>query len=105
MNYRRVAIGAGHGIGKTRFAASAVHWFMATRPTPAIVCTANTETQLRTKLWRELRKVNQAAKNGHLFKWNENKFTLAPTRPPAPSPSPGTRASPRPPPARMRRMC
>ena len=31
-----------------------VNWFMTTRPDCAVVATANTKTQLQTKLWREL---------------------------------------------------
>ena len=31
-----------------------INWFMTTRPDCAVVATANTKTQLQTKLWREL---------------------------------------------------
>jgi len=79
LTYRRVAVSSGHGIGKTGFAAAAIHWFLATRPNPAINATANTETQLVTKLWRELAKVNQQAKNGSWFRWSATKFSLSET--------------------------
>jgi hypothetical protein len=77
MAFRRVAVQAGHGIGKTGFAAAAIHWFLATRPHPAINATANTETQLSTKLWREIAKLNQRARNRSWFEWSATKFSLA----------------------------
>jgi hypothetical protein len=73
---KRTAVGAGHGIGKTGFGADLIHWFISTRPRPAIIATANTETQLRTKLWRELAKVNQGAKNREWFDWKASTFTM-----------------------------
>lgn len=36
------------------FASCLINWFMSTRPDCAVVATANTKTQLQTKLWREL---------------------------------------------------
>lgn len=72
---KRTAVSSGHGIGKTRFAAMIVHWFISTRPNPAIVCTANTEDQLSKKLWRELAKVNDGAKNKDWFSWKAGTFT------------------------------
>lgn len=73
---KRTAVGAGHGIGKTGLGAAAIHWFISTRPHPAIVATANTETQLQTKLWRELAKVNNRAKNKDWFEWKTKTFTM-----------------------------
>lgn len=73
---KRTAVGAGHGIGKTGLGAAAIHWFISTRPHPAIVATANTENQLRTKLWRELAKVNNKAKNKEWFDWKASTFTM-----------------------------
>lgn len=60
----------------TREGAMIVHWFMATRPNPAVVCTANTESQLEKKLWRELKKVNDNAKNKGWFDWKAKSFTM-----------------------------
>jgi hypothetical protein len=73
---KRTAVAAGHGIGKTGFAADVIHWFLSTRPNPAIVATANTETQLRTKLWRELAKINAQARNKDWFEWKTSTFTM-----------------------------
>ena len=72
---KRTSVASGHGIGKTAFGASAIHWFIATRPNPAIVATSNTENQLVNKLWRELNKVNQGAKNRAWFDWKQKSFT------------------------------
>ncbi|TKD50570.1 hypothetical protein [Sphingomonas baiyangensis] len=76
MRYKRTAVAAGHGIGKTGLAAAAIHWFISTRPRPAIVATANTEDQLQKKLWRELAKVNGQAKNKDWFDWKASTFTM-----------------------------
>jgi hypothetical protein len=75
-NESRLAVASGHGIGKTRFDASAIHWFLATRPHPQIVVTANTETQLSTKTWRELVKINQQALNKDWFDHIATRFYL-----------------------------
>jgi hypothetical protein len=50
----RVAIAAGHGIGKGALCSMLLLWLMATRPGLAGVVTANTGAQLRSKTWREL---------------------------------------------------
>lgn len=73
---RRTAVRSGHGVGKTLLSAGIIHWFIATRPYPQIVCTANTQTQLKTKLWRELSKVNTRALNKELFEWTATQFFL-----------------------------
>jgi hypothetical protein len=76
MRNKRTAVSSGHGIGKTGLAASAIHWFLATRPRPAIIATANTENQLKGKLWREIAKINVKAKNKEWFEWKASTFTM-----------------------------
>lgn len=76
LTKKRNARASGHGIGKTRCAASLIHWFISTRPRPAIVATANTEDQLQKKLWRELAVVNNGAKNRDWFTWKVSTFTM-----------------------------
>lgn len=73
---KRTSVASGHGIGKTGLSADAIHWFLSTRPNPAIVATANTENQLQKKLWRELNLVNQSAKNRSWFDWKVSSFTM-----------------------------
>lgn len=73
---KRTSVASGHGIGKTGLSADAIHWFLSTRPRPAIVATANTEDQLEKKLWRELKKTNDSAKNGDWFDWKAKTFTM-----------------------------
>ena len=73
---KRTAAGTGHGIGKTALGADAIHWFLSTRAHPAIIATANTEAQLRGKLWRELAKTNAQAKNKDWFDWKQSTFTM-----------------------------
>jgi hypothetical protein len=76
VDNQRIAVASGHGIGKTRLTASLIHWFIATRPNPQIVVTANTQTQLNTKTWRELKKINQQAVNKHWFDSSATKFWM-----------------------------
>jgi hypothetical protein len=71
-----VAVSSGHGIGKSRLGASAIHWVLSTRPHPQIVATSNTGVQLSTKLWRELSKVNDNALNKDWFEHTATKFML-----------------------------
>lgn len=73
---KRVAGASGHGIGKTAFVAWIIHWFMATRPHPQVVVTANTKNQLDSKTWRELAKWNQRALNGHWFEVKATRMEL-----------------------------
>lgn len=73
---RRTAVRSGHGVGKTRLAASAVHWFMSTRGYPRIRATANTEKQIMSVLWSELATINRQAKNKDLFDFSRTSFRL-----------------------------
>lgn len=72
---KRTSVASGHGIGKTGLSADAIHWFLATRPNPAIVATANTEDQLEKKLWREVLLTNNKAVNAKWFEWKGKTFT------------------------------
>jgi len=74
--HRRVAIRSGHGVGKTRLAASVIHWFIATRANPQIVVTANTQSQLKDKSWRELAKINENAVNKDAFEITATRFSM-----------------------------
>jgi len=73
---RRTAVRSGHGVGKTRLAAAAIHWFMATRGYPRIRATANTEKQIMSILWAELATVNRNARNSELFDYSRTSFRL-----------------------------
>ena len=53
----RVTVRSGHGIGKTRVAATAIAWFLETRPFSKVPCTAPTAKTLRDALWPELSRV------------------------------------------------
>jgi hypothetical protein len=65
----RFAVASGHGVGKTAVAAWLILWFIATRPHPQIVVTANTGSQLATKTWRELAKWLQLSLYADTFTW------------------------------------
>ena len=63
----RIAVGSGHGIGKSTLLAWVVLWWMATRWESSNVITANTATQLSTKTWRELRRWHALCRLGDWF--------------------------------------
>lgn len=69
-----LAISSGHGVGKSAMAAWIVIWFMATRPQPQVVVTANTAAQLNTKTWRELAKWHRLCRLKDWFEWTATKF-------------------------------
>lgn len=71
-----IAVASGHGAAKTTFVAWVINWFMSCRPHPQVVCTANTETQLNTKTWRELAKWHKMAANRDWFEWTATSFYL-----------------------------
>jgi hypothetical protein len=72
----RIAVGSGHGIGKTALTAWVTHWFNATRPNPQGIVTANTKNQLDSKTSRELSKWNERALNGSWFGKTTTRFFL-----------------------------
>lgn len=71
-----IAISSGHGAAKTSYIARRIHWFMSCRPHPQVVCTANTETQLMTKTWRELAKWHKMSANRDWFDWTATSYYL-----------------------------
>lgn len=71
-----IAIASGHGAAKTTFVAWLINWYMSCRPDPQVVCTANTETQLNTKTWRELAKWHKMSANREWFDWTATSFYL-----------------------------
>lgn len=72
----RIAVASGHGVGKTALCAWLILWFLSTRDHPQCVVTANTQSQLRNKTWRELAKWQRLAENGHWFEWSTTRFAL-----------------------------
>lgn len=71
-----LAISSGHGAAKTFLVAVITLWFMSCRAHPQVVTTANTESQLTTKTWRELAKWHKLAANKHWFDWTATSFYL-----------------------------
>lgn len=61
------AVASGHGIGKTAGECQLTLWAMSTCAETRGVATANTDNQLRTKLWPELVKWHGLAINRHWF--------------------------------------
>jgi hypothetical protein len=70
----RIAVASGHGIGKGALAAWLISWYMSCRPRPQIVVTANTESQLLTKTWRELAKWHNLSIFKDWFLWTKTGY-------------------------------
>jgi hypothetical protein len=66
----RLATCSGHGIGKSALIAFLTFWALSTKRDTKVVITANTEPQLRTKLWPELAKWHRMLINSHWWKLN-----------------------------------
>lgn len=72
----QIAVGAGHGVGKSATAAWLILFFACTRPNPQGVVTAGTFVQLSTKLWRELNKWLSISEVAHWFDWQATALKL-----------------------------
>lgn len=72
----QIAVASGHGAAKTTFFAWMNLWFMSCRAHPQVVCTANTESQLTTKSWREVAKWHKMALNRDWFEWTATTFYM-----------------------------
>lgn len=68
------AIASGHGIGKSTQTSWIILWAMSTRPNLAGWVTANTQSQLKSKTWRELSVWHKRAINAHWFEWTATRF-------------------------------
>lgn len=75
-NAAQIAIGSGHGTGKGALCAWIMQWWLSTRRNPAGNATAGTDTQLKTKTWRELNKWWRVSANKDWFSWTATKFEL-----------------------------
>jgi hypothetical protein len=71
-----LAICSGHGAAKTALVAWVIRWFMSCRAHPQVVCTANTESQLTTRTWREVAKWHKLAHNQEWFEWTATSYYL-----------------------------
>jgi hypothetical protein len=70
----KFATSSGHGVGKTAVVSWLILWFISTRPNSAIVVTANTQTQLSTKTWRELNRWLGRMLHRHWFQWQATRL-------------------------------
>lgn len=64
------ATSSGRGPGKSALVSWLVHWMMSTRLGSTIIVTANTETQLKTRTFAEIRKWITLSVNAHWFEVN-----------------------------------
>lgn len=72
----KIAIRAGHSVGKTTTINQILLWYISTRINPQIVVTANTRHQLNSKTWRELSKWHKLMVHSDIFEWTATQFYL-----------------------------
>lgn len=72
---QRFAVASTHGSGKTFLVALFILWFLSTRPQSNIVLTANTDTQLKTKTFREVKIWHELILNKHWFNISATKIS------------------------------
>lgn len=70
----RFSTASGHGVGKTALVAMVIHWFVSTHPYCQAIITANTETQLSSKTWRELAVWSADAINAGHWQWTATRY-------------------------------
>ena len=70
----QMAIGSGHGIGKSAFMAWVARWAACTRPHLNGVMTANTKEQLSGKTWREVGKWHALARTKDWFRYSATRY-------------------------------
>lgn len=63
----QVAVASGHGIGKSGLVGMLIDWAMSTCQNTRGIVTANTDTQLRTKTWPEVKKWHRLSITSHWF--------------------------------------
>src|ERR1043165_3580602 len=63
----QVAVASGHGVGKSGLVGMLIMWAISTCQNTRGVVTANTDTQLRTKTWPEVKKWHRLCITAHWF--------------------------------------
>lgn len=87
--HRYVSVKSCHGPGKSFTAAHVVGWWLSTRVDPFVVTSAPTSHQVKTILWREIKRAQKRAKlpghitNGQVPEWKINDELVAFGRKPA----------------------
>lgn len=74
--HNRFAVSSGHSSGKSALTAGITMWFITFHINPAIVITANTESQLTDKTMRELAKWHKHSLLKDWYKWSATKFAM-----------------------------
>lgn len=74
-DHPRIAVRAGHGVGKTTAESWALLYFLFTRPFPKVPCTAPTKQQLHDVLWAEAAKwIERAPVLKKYFEWQKTRI-------------------------------
>ncbi|MFA9457418.1 DEAD/DEAH box helicase family protein [Halalkalibacter sp. AB-rgal2] len=71
-----VSVRSGQGVGKTGIEAIITIWYLSTRPTPKVVCTAPTRQQLNDVLWAEIAKWLEKSMMKQFLKWTKTKVYM-----------------------------
>lgn len=75
VEHDRIAIRAGHGVGKTALESWLILWFLFTRPFPRVPVTAPTKQQLMDVLWAEVSKwLERSPLLKSLFRWRRTRI-------------------------------
>ena len=78
VQYPRVSIRSGQGVGKTAFEAGVVLWFLSCFPYAKVVATAPTKQQLHDVLWSEIAKwQSKSALLTELLRWTKTYVYVA----------------------------
>lgn len=72
----QMAVGSGHGTGKSATASMLILFLMSTRPHCKGVVTANTQSQLETKTWAELALWKKRCRTGHWFNYQASRGAM-----------------------------
>lgn len=76
VEYPKVSVRSGQGVGKTALEAGAIIWFLACRPYSRVIATAPTMQQLYDVLWAEIAKWLNDSLVKDLLKWTKTKVYM-----------------------------
>ena len=76
VQYPKISVRSGQGVGKTALEAGAVIWFLVCRPYSRVIATAPTMQQLYDVLWAEIAKWLNNSLVKDLLKWTKTKIYM-----------------------------
>lgn len=76
VQYPKISVRSGQGVGKTALEAGAIIWFLVCRPYSRVIATAPTMQQLYDVLWAEIAKWLNTSLVKDLLKWTKTKVYM-----------------------------